>query len=171
MTKQLGVIGYPLSHSLSPIFQQAALDYHAIPVTYSAWPTPPERLSQTVERLRGAEYMGFNITIPHKEHLVELLDDVDAMARNIGAVNTVVNRGRCTGRVQHGYLRIHQEPEGEGQLRAAWQDRLIAWRRWGRKGGRVRSGRRRRGAFDHRQQDGRAGRVAGRRRRRTSPKH
>ena len=93
MTKQLGVIGYPLSHSLSPIFQQAALDYHAIPVTYSAWPTPPERLSQTVERLRGAEYMGFNITIPHKEHLVELLDDVDAMARNIGAVNTVVNRG------------------------------------------------------------------------------
>ena len=92
MTKQLGVIGYPLSHTLSPIFQQAALDYHAIPVTYSAWPTPPERLTHTVERLRGAEYMGFNITIPHKEHLVELVDDVDAMARNIGAVNTVVNR-------------------------------------------------------------------------------
>ena len=93
MTKQLGVIGYPLSHTLSPIFQQAALDYHAIPVTYSAWPTPPERLSQTVERLRGAEYMGFNITIPHKEHMAELVDDVDEMARNIGAVNTVVNRG------------------------------------------------------------------------------
>ena len=93
MTKQLGVIGYPLSHTLSPVFQQAALDYHAIPVTYSAWPTPPECLNQTVERLRGAEYMGFNITIPHKEHLVELVDDVDAMARNIGAVNTVVNRG------------------------------------------------------------------------------
>ena len=92
MTKQLGVIGYPLSHTLSPIFQQAALDYHAIPVTYSAWPTPPERLTHTVERLRGAEYMGFNITIPHKEHLVELVDDVEGMARNIGAVNTVVNR-------------------------------------------------------------------------------
>ena len=92
MTKQLGVIGYPLSHTLSPIFQQAALDYHAIPVTYSAWPTPPERLGEMVERLRGSEYMGFNITIPHKEHLVELVDDVDAMARNIGAVNTVVNR-------------------------------------------------------------------------------
>ena len=93
MTKQLGVIGYPLSHTLSPVFQQAALDYHAIPVTYSAWPTPPECLSQTVERLRGADYMGFNITIPHKERLVELVDDVDEMARNIGAVNTVVNRG------------------------------------------------------------------------------
>ncbi|MCY4527902.1 MAG: shikimate dehydrogenase, partial [Chloroflexi bacterium] len=38
MTKQLGVIGYPLSHTLSPVFQQAALDYHGIPVKYSAWP-------------------------------------------------------------------------------------------------------------------------------------
>lgn len=98
MTKQLGVIGYPLSHTLSPVFQQAALDYHAIPVTYSAWPTPPERLLQTVERLRGEEYMGFNITIPHKEQLLDLVDDVNDMARNVGAVNTVVNRsGVLTG--------------------------------------------------------------------------
>ena len=98
MTKQLGVIGYPLSHTLSPVFQQAALDYHAIPVTYSAWPTPPESLLQTVERLRGEEYMGFNITIPHKEQLLDLVDDVNDMARNVGAVNTVVNsNGVLTG--------------------------------------------------------------------------
>ncbi|MDE2824270.1 MAG: shikimate dehydrogenase, partial [Chloroflexota bacterium] len=98
MTKQLGVIGYPLSHTLSPVFQQAALDYHAIPVTYLAWPTPPESLPQTVERLRGEEYIGFNITIPHKEHLLDLVDDVNDMARNVGAVNTVVNRdGVLTG--------------------------------------------------------------------------
>ena len=98
MTKQLGVIGYPLSHTLSPVFQQAALDYHAIPVTYSAWPTPPESLRETVKRLRGAEYMGFNITIPHKEQLLDLVDDVNDMARNVGAVNTVVNRsGVLTG--------------------------------------------------------------------------
>ena len=93
MAKQLGVIGYPLSHTLSPVFQQAAFDYHAIPATYSAWPTAPECLAETVERLRGAEYLGFNITIPHKRRMLDLVNEVDGMAGNIGAVNTVVNRG------------------------------------------------------------------------------
>ena len=93
MTKQLGVIGHPLSHSLSPVFQQAALDYHSIPATYSAWPTPVSDLEATVSRLRGAEYLGFNITIPHKERMVELVDDIDEMASLIGAVNTVANSG------------------------------------------------------------------------------
>ncbi len=93
MTKQLGVIGYPLSHTLSPVFQRAALDYHSIPATYSAWPTPPEQLTETIARLRGGDYLGFNITIPHKERMVELVDDVEDMARRVGAVNTVVNRG------------------------------------------------------------------------------
>ncbi len=92
MTKQLGVIGHPLSHTVSPAFQQAALDYHAISATYSAWPTPPARLADTVARLRGDQYAGFNVTIPHKERLVDLVDDCSAMARNVGAVNTVVNR-------------------------------------------------------------------------------
>ena len=92
MTKQLGVIGHPLSHTVSPAFQQAALDYHAISATYSAWPTPPDRLVDTVALLRGDQYAGFNVTIPHKERLVDLVDDCSAMARNVGAVNTVVNR-------------------------------------------------------------------------------
>ena len=124
MTKQLGVIGYPLSHTLSPVFQQAALSYHAIPVTYSAWPTPPERLDETVERLRGEEYMGFNITIPHKEQLLDLVDDVNDMTRNVGAVNTVVNRnGTLTGHNTdtYGFIRSLKEkadfePRGKSVL-------------------------------------------------------
>ena len=124
MTKQLGVIGYPLSHTLSPVFQQAALDYHAIPVTYSAWPTPPERLPKMVERLRGEDYMGFNITIPHKEPLLGLVDDVNDMARNVGAVNTVVNRnGVLTGHNTdtYGFVRSLKEkadfdPRGKSVL-------------------------------------------------------
>ena len=124
MTKQLGVIGYPLSHTLSPVFQQAALDYHAIPVTYSAWPTPPESLRETVERLRGEDYMGFNITIPHKEQLLDLVDDVNDMARNVGAVNTVVNRnGVLTGHNTdtYGFVRSLKEkadfdPRGKSVL-------------------------------------------------------
>ena len=124
MTKQLGVIGYPLSHTLSPVFQQAALDYHAIPVTYSAWPTPPERLPKMVERLRGEDYMGFNITIPHKEPLLGLVDDVNDMAHNVGAVNTVVNRnGVLTGHNTdtYGFVRSLKEkadfdPRGKSVL-------------------------------------------------------
>ncbi|MDE2715883.1 MAG: shikimate dehydrogenase [Chloroflexota bacterium] len=124
MTKQLGVIGYPLSHTLSPVFQQAALDYHAIPVTYSAWPTPPESLRETVKRLRGEDYMGFNITIPHKEQLLDLVDDVNEMARNVGAVNTVVNRdGVLTGHNTdtYGFVRSLKEkadfdPRGKSVL-------------------------------------------------------
>ena len=124
MTKQLGVIGYPLSHTLSPVFQQAALDYHAIPVTYSAWPTPPDRLSETVKRLRGEDYMGFNITIPHKEQLLDLVDDVNEMARSVGAVNTVVNRnGVLTGHNTdtYGFVRSLREkadfdPRGKNVL-------------------------------------------------------
>ena len=124
MTKQLGVIGYPLSHTLSPVFQQAALDYHAIPVTYSAWPTPPESLRETVKRLRGEEYMGFNITIPHKERLLDLVDDANDMARNVGAVNTVVNRdGVLTGHNTdtYGFVRSLKEkadfePRGKSVL-------------------------------------------------------
>ena len=124
MTKKLGVIGYPLSHTLSPVFQQAALDYHAIPVTYSAWPTPPESLRETVNRLRGAEYMGFNITIPHKEQLLDLVDDVNDMARNVGAVNTVLNRnGVLTGHNTdtYGFVRSLKEkadfdPRGKSVL-------------------------------------------------------
>ncbi len=104
MSKQLGVIGYPLSHTLSPVFQQAALDYHSFPATYVAWATPPERLEETVARLRGEDYLGFNITIPHKERMVELVDDVEDMARQIGAVNTVVNRdGVLTGQNTDAY--------------------------------------------------------------------
>jgi shikimate dehydrogenase len=124
MSKQLGVIGYPLSHTLSPVFQQAALDYHSIPATYLAWPTPPERLAETVGRLRGEDYLGFNITIPHKERILELVDDVEDMARQIGAVNTVVNReGVLTGHNTDAYgfvkslkERAGFEPRGKAVL-------------------------------------------------------
>ena len=124
MAKQLGVIGYPLSHTLSPIFQQAALDYHAIPATYSAWPTPPECLDGAVESFRGTEYLGFNITIPHKQRLLELVDEVDDMARDIGAVNTVVNReGMLTGHNTDAYGFVKSltekagfEPKGKAVL-------------------------------------------------------
>ncbi len=96
--KLLGVIGYPLEHSLSPAFQQAALDHLALDVRYEAWPTPPEQLDGIVRSLREPDHLGANVTIPHKEAVIPLLDDLDELARRAGAVNTIVNReGRLTG--------------------------------------------------------------------------
>ena len=51
MTHLVGLLGYPLSHSISPVFQQAAFDHYSLPVHYHAWPTPPEELHQTLLRL------------------------------------------------------------------------------------------------------------------------
>ena len=94
MTRQIGLIGYPLSYSISPAFQQAALDHYSLPVRYLALPAPPEDLSTEVRRLRGEEYLGANVTIPHKERVMPLLDVIDSQAARVGAVNTVVKDRR-----------------------------------------------------------------------------
>lgn len=93
MTRLVGIFGYPLAHSISPAFQQAAFDHHSIPARYDAWPTPPEQLEAGVSRLRGEEYFGANVTVPHKERVREYLDDIDVWAERIGAVNTIVREG------------------------------------------------------------------------------
>ncbi|GBD14638.1 Shikimate dehydrogenase (NADP(+)) [bacterium HR25] len=93
MTKRLGVIGYPLGHSLSPVFQQAALDALGIDARYERWETPPERLPEVVASLRQADCLGANVTVPYKEAVIPLLDELEEVARQAGAVNTIVNRG------------------------------------------------------------------------------
>ncbi len=90
MTRLVGILGYPLAHSISPAFQQAAFDYHSIPARYHAWTTPPEQLESRVRALRGEDYLGANVTVPHKERVGEYLDDIDTWAERIGAVNTIV---------------------------------------------------------------------------------
>lgn len=90
--KQVGVIGYPVSHSLSPRMHQAALDVLGIEATYSLWETPPDALSQRIASLRSPDIWGANVTIPYKEGVLSLLDECDSLAARIGAVNTIVNR-------------------------------------------------------------------------------
>ncbi len=91
--KVVGLIGYPLKHSVSPRFQQAGFDFLGLPVTYEAWETPPERVHAVVERVRGADCLGMNVTVPHKQAVMPLLNAVDERARVVGAVNTVKNDG------------------------------------------------------------------------------
>ena len=121
MTQQVGLFGYPLSHSISPAFQQAALDHCSIPARYQRWAVPPERLPAEVERLRADDRLGANVTIPHKEAVAGLVDEVDEVARRLRAVNTIVKAGgRLVGRNtdEYGFIRSLREtgeldPEGK----------------------------------------------------------
>jgi shikimate dehydrogenase len=91
--KHLGLIGYPVAHSLSPYMQQAAFDALGIGARYTLWETQPDKLAKRIASLRFAEMWGANVTIPYKEHVVSLVDECDPLAARIGAVNTIVNRG------------------------------------------------------------------------------
>ena len=93
MQQRAGILGYPLSHSISPAFQQAAFDHHALPVTYHAWPVAPRDLPDAIRKLYADDHLGANVTVPHKEAALELVDDVDPVAQRIGAVNTIVRKG------------------------------------------------------------------------------
>ena len=109
MTKRLGIIGYPIGHSISPIFQQAALDALGIDATYEKWEVTSEGVGDFVNGLRAPDSWGINITLPHKQAVIPLLDEVDEWATAAGAVNTIVNHdGRLTG----------HNTDGPGFLRA-----------------------------------------------------
>jgi shikimate dehydrogenase len=92
--KLFALIGYPLGHSISPAMHNAALPALGIDARYEAWSTPPEGVSAAVGRLREDELLGMNVTVPHKEAVIELLDEVDATAKAIGAVNCISKEGR-----------------------------------------------------------------------------
>ncbi|HYV21241.1 MAG TPA: shikimate dehydrogenase [Candidatus Bathyarchaeia archaeon] len=90
---QIWLIGRPVAHSLSPAMHNAAFAKLGLPHRYEAKETPDDQLAATVARLRGDDVLGANVTIPHKESVLRLLDEVDTEARRIGAVNTIVSRG------------------------------------------------------------------------------
>ncbi len=99
MTQRVGIFGYPLGHSMSPALQQAALDEYALDALYEAWPTPPDRLAEAVAGLREPGCYGANVTVPHKEAVMGMLDRLDQQAEAIGAVNTIVTEsgGKLAG--------------------------------------------------------------------------
>jgi len=94
MPRYIGLIGYPLKHSVSPYFQQAALDYYGLDIRYEAWETTPAQLPDIVKNLREPQNVGANVTVPFKEAVLPLLDGIDDLASSIGAVNTIVKKGR-----------------------------------------------------------------------------
>ena len=92
---QLGLTGYPLGHSLSPKIHTAALKACELEGTYSLFPIHPDnkqRLNDLLIRVRTGEIRGLNVTIPHKQNVIEFLDELTPTAKAIGAVNTIYFR-------------------------------------------------------------------------------
>lgn len=92
---RLGLIGYPLGHSLSPKIHAAALRACGLQGTYSLFPIPSEdkpALQALLTRIRFGEIHGLNVTIPHKQSVIEFMDELTPTAKAIGAVNTIYFR-------------------------------------------------------------------------------
>jgi shikimate dehydrogenase len=93
------LFAHPARHSLSPVMHNAALAAMGIPARYEARDVPPDQLEAALNALRGSGIWGVNLSIPHKERALEIVDTVSDEAKAIGAINTVIVRGdRLEGR-------------------------------------------------------------------------
>ncbi|MGJ9381664.1 shikimate dehydrogenase [Salipaludibacillus sp. CF4.18] len=98
MKQVYGVIGDPISHSLSPVMQEAAFKYCHLDAAYHAFHVPKQYLEQAVQGMRGLGVKGLNVTLPHKVEIMNFLDEIDPLAEKIGAVNTIVQEdGKLVG--------------------------------------------------------------------------
>lgn len=92
-TSVLGIIGWPVAHSLSPLMQNAALEAMGLDWIYVPFPVREEDLPRAVMGLKTLGVIGFNVTIPHKTAIIPLLDRITPEAALMGAVNTVKREG------------------------------------------------------------------------------
>jgi shikimate dehydrogenase len=99
-TRIAGVMGWPVGHSLSPRLHGFWLERHGIDGVYVPLPVAPKDFAQALRMLPRMGFAGVNVTLPHKEVALATVDRVDALARRIGAVNTVVveHDGTLVGR-------------------------------------------------------------------------
>ncbi len=97
-TKLICLLGHPVGHSKSPEMQNVALELDEINAKYMAFDVKPENLKEAVEGLKAVNFMGANVTIPHKENIMKYVDELTEEARNIGAVNTLyIKKGKLIG--------------------------------------------------------------------------
>lgn len=97
-TKIIGIFGYPIEHTLSPLMHNAAFKTLGLDMCYVAFRVLPEELREGVRAIKSLNLSGVNITVPHKEKVIPLLDKINEEASFIGAVNTIVNSdGILTG--------------------------------------------------------------------------
>jgi shikimate dehydrogenase len=90
-TRLCGLIGDPVSHSLSPAMHNAAFHFEGLDMVYLAFRVREVGLGKVLDGVRELNFLGLNVTIPYKSKVIGLLDAIDDVAREIGAVNTIVN--------------------------------------------------------------------------------
>lgn len=96
--RHIGIIGHTISHALSPAMHTAAFKKLNLDYDYGVMDVNPEMLPNLIASLRAMNFRGANVTIPYKETVIPLIDEVSEEARMIGAVNTLVNNnGRLVG--------------------------------------------------------------------------
>ena len=108
-----GVFGWPVKHSLSPIFQNAAFQYSHLNWIYVPFEVHPENLQKAIEAIKFFSIKGINITIPHKKNVVKYLDIIDDEVKILGVPNTIINKNG----VLKGYI-----TDGIGFLRSLKED-------------------------------------------------
>lgn len=119
-TKVVGVWGYPVSHSRSPVMHNAAIEALGLDWVYVPFEVAPEKVGAAVEAVRALGLIGVNVTVPLKELVGPFLDEVDEEAARIGSVNTICNvGGRLTGYSTDGagFLRSLKETGQETENR------------------------------------------------------
>ena len=101
--QKYGLIGWPVSHSLSPPMQNAGFNSADISANYSLVEVSPDQMNEVIPQMKN-EFSGWNCTVPHKQHIIEFIDELDDVAKVLGSVNTVVNEnGKLKGYSTDGY--------------------------------------------------------------------
>lgn len=91
-TKQLGIIGDPVSHSFSPVMHNFISNYIGNDTVYSAFDVKPGELKDAISGIKALGIRGLNVTAPHKIEVMQYLDEISDDALRLGSVNTVVNK-------------------------------------------------------------------------------
>ena len=115
MSSNIGVMGHPIGHTKSPIFQQAGLDELGIDETFEAWDVLPENLEAKVATFRESGFIASCVTLPYKQDVIPLVDELTEAAKALGAVNWIFNHdGKLVGHNTDGsgFLRALKEKAG-----------------------------------------------------------
>ncbi len=104
-TRVCGLIGYPVEHTLSPVIHNTLAGLLGHDLVYVPFPVEPGRVEDAVNGADALQLLGLNVTVPYKSEVLDFLSEIDTLARNIGAVNTLV-------RVKTGYKGYNTDMEG-----------------------------------------------------------
>ena len=97
-TKVCAIIGDPVGHSLSPVMHNAAFKELGLNIVYVAFPVKTDKLEDAITGAKSLGLLGLNVTMPHKNAVIQYLDETDSTAKAIGAVNAILNeRGKLFG--------------------------------------------------------------------------